>query len=160
AVAGGTAGILLAFVSRRLLETFIPDAMKGTVAISFDVRVFVFAIGASFLAALLASATPVFHLLKSPLVAVLHQDYRAGTGTGSTRLRGALVISEVALTVALLSGAGLMVRSLISIWRTDLGFHPENLWTTRVSLPNTRYKNSAQRYQFYDQALEKIRAIP
>jgi predicted permease len=160
AMIGGSAGIALALLSRRVLEMFIPPAMKGTVAISLDARVFAFALLATLLAALIAAATPFLQLLRAPLVSMLRQDSRVGLARGTARLRAALVVAEVAMTVALLSGAGLMVRSLAAIWQTDLGFHPEHLWTARVSLPNLKYPTDDKKYQFYDLALEKLRAIP
>ena len=160
ATAGGAAGIALALLSRQVLTLLIPQAMKGAVVISLDARVFAFAVLATLLAAILASATPVLHLLRAPLVSMLRQDSRAGLVSGASRLRGALVVAEVAMTVALLSGAGLMVRSLAAIWQTDLGFHPEHLWTARVSLPALKYSSDDKRLQFYDLAQEKLRAIP
>jgi predicted permease len=160
AATGGVVGMALALASRQVLEMFIPQAMKGAVAIALDARVFAFALLATFLAAALASAMPFIHLLRAPLVSMLRQDSRAGLAPGAARLRGALVVAEVAMTVALLSGAGLMVRSLAAIWQTDLGFHPENLWTARVSLPALKYSTDQKRFQFYDLALEKVRAIP
>ena len=157
---GGVAGMALALLSRRVLEMLIPQAMKGAVAINLDARVFAFALLATFLAALVASATPFIHLVRAPLVSMLRQDSRAGLARGAARLRGGLVVAEVAMTVALLSGAGLMVRSLAAIWQTDLGFRPENLWTARISLPNLKYSTDDKRFQFYDLALEIVRAIP
>ena len=158
--AGGAAGIALALLSRRVLENFIPVALKGTVAISLDSRVFLFAILASLLAAALAALTPMVQVLRAPLMGLLRQDSRTGSSRSTVRLRGALVAGEVALTVALLAGAGLMARSLVAVWQTDLGFQPANLITARVSLPAAKYSVNEKRWQFYDRALEKIRALP
>jgi predicted permease len=156
---GGIAGIVLALLSRHILELFIPEAMKGSVTIQLDARVFVFAMLVMLFASLLASATPFFHLLRAPLESVLRQDQRTGFARGASKLRGTLVIAEVAMTVALLSGAGLMVRSLAAIWQTNLGFRPENLWTARVSLPVLKYNDDEKRFQFYERAQERLHAI-
>jgi predicted permease len=130
------------------------------VTIQLDARVFVFAMLVTLFASILASATPFLHLLRAPLESVLRQDQRTGLARGASKLRGALVVAEVAMTVALLSGAGLMVRSLAAIWQTDLGFRPENLWTARVSLPALKYLSDEKRYQFYERVQEQLHAIP
>jgi putative ABC transport system permease protein len=157
---GGAAGILLALVSRRLLENFVPLALQGTITIGLDARVLVFAIAASLFAAALAAVTPILQVLHAPLMSLLRQDSRTGSSRTTVRLRGALVAGEVALTVALLAGAGLMIRSLIAIWGTDLGFNIAGLMSTTVSLPNSKYGTDQKRWPFYDQALERVRAIP
>jgi putative ABC transport system permease protein len=159
-MAGAAVGVGLALMGRPLLENFIPQALKGAVEIALDTRVLIFAVLASFLAAVLASVTPILHVLRTPLIDVLRQDSRTGSSRGTVRLRGALVAGEVALTVTLLAGAGLMVRSLIAIWQKDLGFRPQNLMTVRLSLPARKYGDNARRVQFYDRVLDKVRAIP
>ena len=154
--AGGAAGVAMALTARRLLENFIPQALKGAIEIALDTRVLIFAVLAGQAAAVLAAVAPILHVLRTPLMDLLREDSRTGSSRGTVRLRSILVAGEVALTVALLAGAGLMVRSLMAIWRTDLGFRPENLMTVRVSLSGD---NQTQR-QFYDRALEEIRAAP
>jgi putative ABC transport system permease protein len=158
--AGCAAGIVLALWSRRLLENFVPATLQGTVSIGLDARSLLFAAGASLLAAAIATLTPAIHLLRASTVAALREDSRTGTAHGVIRLRGILVAAEVALTVALLSGAGLMIRSLMAIWKTDLGFNPARLMVSRVSLPATKYPDDARREVFYSGALDRIRAIP
>lgn len=160
-VAGGVAGLGLALASMRLLANFIPEGLKGSIAIDLDVRVLLFAFGASLIAALIASIAPVAHLIRTPLVNVLRQDSRSGgSGRGVVRLRALLVIGEVALTVTLLSGAGLMIRSLMTIWKIDIGFRPDNLITVSVSLPSKKYADDLKRNAFYDAVLEKVRTLP
>ena len=159
--AGGAAGLVLAFIAKPLLENFIPAGLKGSIGISLDLRVLMFAFLASLFAATLAAAAPVAHLLRTPLVNVLRQDSRSGgSGRGVVRLRGLLIVGEVALTVMLLSGAGLMIRSLVAIWTTDIGFRAGNLMTVSVSLPFKKYADDTKRNQFYDQVLDRLRAIP
>jgi putative ABC transport system permease protein len=158
--AGGAAGVALALATRKLLENFVPQALKGAVEISLDGRVLIFAVLVGLAAAALAALAPILHVLRTPPVDLLREDSRTGYSRSTVRLRGMLVAGEVALTVALLAGAGLMVRSLLAIWQTDLGFQPHNLMTVRVSLPNAKYADSGKQWQFYERALEKIRAIP
>ena len=102
------------------------------------------------------SCTPMVHVLHAPLMSLLRHDSRTGSGRATTRVRGVLVSAEVALTVALLAGAGLMVRSLIAIWQTDLGFNTDKLMAVQVSLPGTKYKDDEKRYQFYERALVHV----
>ena len=158
--AGGAAGIAMALAARRLLENFIPPALKGAVDIALDGRVLFFALLSALAAAVLAAAVPILHVIRAPLIDLLREDSRTGSSHGTVRLRGMLVAGEVALTVALLAGAGLMVRSLMAIWRTDVGFRPQSLMTVRVSLPAGKYADDQKQWQFYDRALENVRAIP
>jgi putative ABC transport system permease protein len=160
AILGGGAGVAVAFASRRLIENFIPEALKGSITIALDPRVLSFALIASLIAALLAAVTPVLHVLRTPLVNVLRQDLRTGASRNTVRIRSALVITEVAIAVALLAGAGLLIRSLMAIWSTSLGFRPDSLMTVRISLPAQRYVDDQKRFQFYERALQAVRAIP
>jgi putative ABC transport system permease protein len=160
ATAGGAAGIALAFAARRLLEDFVPRALKGSVTIALDPRVLVFAFVVSLCAAVLAAVPPAFFAVRAPLMNVLRQDSRTGASRGAVRTRAALVVVEVAVTVMLLAGAGLMVRSLMAIWNTELGFRPVGLMAAQVTLGGPSYSDDQNRFQFYDRALEAVRAIP
>jgi predicted permease len=157
---GGATGIVMALFAQQLLENLIPEALKGAVQITLDARVLMFALLAGLAAAVLAALAPILHTLRTPLIDLLRQDARTGSSRGTVRLRGILVAGEVALTVALLAGAGLMVRSLMAIWKAELGFRPQNLMTVRITLPASKYGDNQKRWQFYDRGLEKIRAIP
>jgi putative ABC transport system permease protein len=157
---GGAVGLAFALASRRLLENFIPEALKGSVTIKLDPTVIGFAFLVSLAAALLASLTPSFFIMGVPLMNVLRQDSRSGASRGTVKARAVLVVFEVGVTVMLLAGAGLMVRSLMAIWNTELGFRPAALMTARVTLGGPKYPTDQKRFQFYDRALEAIRAIP
>lgn len=157
---GGAAGVILAFAARRVLQNFIPEALKGSVAIALDPRVIAFAFAVSLCAAVIAALTPAFFVLRAPLMSVLRQDSRTGASRGAVRTRAALVVVEVAMTVMLLAGAGLMVRSLMAIWNTDLGFRPQGLVVAQVTLGGPKYANDDRRFQFYERALEAVRAVP
>jgi predicted permease len=160
AAAGAALGIGLAFLSRRLLENFVPAALKGTVSIEIDPRILVFAIAISAAAALFAALTPIWQTLRNPLASVLRQDSRSGASKASVRMRSALVVGEIALTVTLLAGAGLMVRSFLVIWNTGLGFDAEHLMVARVSVPIARYQSKELRDRFYNSMVQKVRAAP
>jgi putative ABC transport system permease protein len=157
---GGAVGVAFALAARRLLENFIPEALKGSVTITLDPTVIGFAFLVSLAAALLAALTPSFFVLGAPLMNVLRQDSRTGASRGGIKTRAVLVVFEVGVTVMLLAAAGLMVRSLMAIWNTELGFRPAGLMAARVTLGGPKYPNDQKRFQFYDRALEAIRAIP
>ena len=157
---GGALGMAFAFAGRRVLENFIPQALKGSVTIVLDPRVAGFTLLVSFCAAVLAALTPAFFVARAPLMNILRQDARGGASRSAVRTRAALVMVEVAVTVMLLAGAGLMVRSLMVIWKTELGFRPEGLMTAQVTLGGPKYPDDQSRFQFYDRALEAARAIP
>ena len=160
-LAAGAIGLMLAFLSKQLLENFIPEGLSGSVAIAIQFRVLAFTLAASFLAAIVAAVGPMVHLRRMPLMDALRQDSRSGgSGPAASRLRGLLVIGEIALTVMLSSGAGLLIKSLYVIWKIDIGFRPAGLMAVSVSLPPQKYADDAKRWAFYDAALEKIRAIP
>jgi len=157
---GGAVGVTFALAARRLLEIFIPQALKGTLTIALDPRVIGFALLVSFCAAVLAALTPAFFVNRTPLMNVLRQDSRTGASRSMVRTRSALVALEVAVTVVLLAGAGLMVRSLMAIWNTEIGFRPEELMVAQVTLGGPKYPDDQKRFHFYDRALEAVRAIP
>jgi predicted permease len=157
---GGAVGVTFAFAARGVLQNFIPQALKGSVSIALDPSVIGFAFLVSFCAAALAALTPAFFVIRVPLMNVLRQDSRTGASRGTARTRGALVSVEVAVTVMLLAGAGLMVRSLMAIWNTGLGFRPVGLMAAQVTLGGPAYPDDQKRFQFYDRALEVVRTIP
>lgn len=157
---GGLGGMFVAWASQGALEALIPESMLGAVRIELDERVLGFALLASFLAAVLASVTPLLHILGAPLVNLLRQDSRASAARSTVRLRNVLVVGEVALTVTLLGGAALMTRSLFEIWNAPLGFDATNLYSIRVSQSAPKYTESAKREVLYQRSMEKIRALP
>jgi putative ABC transport system permease protein len=85
---------------------------------------------------------------------------RGGTGTGQRRLRGALVITEIALALVLLMGAGLLIQTFLRLRALDLGLNPENVLTLRTTLPRNKYGELPKRAAFYQQVLERVRALP
>ena len=85
---------------------------------------------------------------------------RSDGGSVGLRTRRLLIVCEVALSLVLLTGAGVMIRSLLALRNVDAGFDPRNVLTMRVGLPETRYKTPAETTAFYDKALQRIRALP
>ena len=116
-------------------------------------------LGASILTGILAGVVPALRVGRTPLTEALKEGGR-GDGAIGLRTRRLLVVGEVALSVVLLMGAAVMVRSLIAIRTIDAGFEPEGVLTMVVNLPQTRYRTDAQRSQFFADALARMRTLP
>src|SRR6185503_20061979 len=155
AVAGGAAGLLLAHLGLDAGASLLAGQVPRADEISIDARVTVFALAASILTGLLAGVLPAFRAGRTDLTASLKEGGR-GDGAIGIRTRRALVVCEVALSVVLLMGAAVMLRSLRALQTVDTGFDGRSVLTMTVSLPVTRYETPAQRTAFFDGALERL----
>src|SRR5581483_4224811 len=108
---------------------------------------------------ILFGLAPALHSVRRSIAESLGRGSRSVIGSAS-RFRGALVIVEISLSLILLVGAGLTIRSLTSLMRLDLGFRPDHLLTMGIRLPDWRYKNAEQVAAFDDQLLERIQQLP
>ncbi|MEO8129889.1 MAG: ABC transporter permease, partial [Bryobacteraceae bacterium] len=153
AMIAGSAGVLLAFWGVDILVALSPKALRlrNQIAPGYPVM--------AFTAALSLITGIVFGLIPAFTVSGVH-GVRGNVGTASPKLRGMLVIAEVSLCVMLLVGAGLLIRSFWKLQSVDPGFSAAQVLTARVSLPNAKYKQDAQKIAFFEQALAKISAIP
>jgi putative ABC transport system permease protein len=162
AVAGGAAGLLLAYWLTGLLGSLnSPDTFGelGRLAvITIDWRVLGFSLLISLVAGLLCGFLPALQLSRPDLSGSLKEGGR-GSGFHSRRLRSALMVSEVALAIVLLIGAGLLIRSFVKLLDVNPGYRAENLLTARLVLP-PRYRNNPQRVQFYEQLLQRLAVLP
>ena len=159
ALAGGAAGLVLAHLGLDAGASLLAGQVPRADEISIDGRVLAFAFGASILTGLLAGVLPALRAGRTDLTDSLKEGGR-GDGAVGIRTRRALVVCEVALSVVLLAGAAVMLRSLRALQTVDVGFDGRSVLTMTVSLPVTRYQTPAQRTAFFDAALEKIRALP
>ncbi len=158
---GGSAGLLLAYSGITLINALLPSAIPRNGEISMDGRVLAFTFGLSVTAGLLFGALPALRASQTTLTEALKAGSRTlGGSFGSSRLRASLVISQVALTVLLLTGAGLLLKSFVRLQRTPLGFRPERLLTARIALPRSAYATPPQRLNFADRLLEEVRRQP
>ncbi len=159
AAIGGALGLVLAAATlssvSRLLATQIPRAGE----ITLDGRVLLFAIAASLVTGILAGTLPALRAGRADVNDALKEGGRgdAAVGVGTRRL---LIVCEVALSLVLLMGAGVMIQSLLALRQSNTGFDLNNVLTMEVSLVATRYQTPEQRTAFYDAALERIRALP
>ncbi|MEP7066665.1 MAG: ABC transporter permease [Gemmatimonadota bacterium] len=161
AAIGGIAGLLLAVWGTDLLLALAPRALPRVHEIGLDWRVLAFTAFVTIATGLLFGLMPAIQLSSADLNGTLKEGGRSVTGAGSAnRTRSALVIAEVALSLILLAGAGLLSATLLRLQKVDPGFDSANVLTAETSLPESKYKTDAQEIAFYDLMLDKIRSIP
>ena len=159
AVAAGAIGLWLAQVTLSASAALLAGQVPRAQEISIDARVLVFTAGVSMLAGLLAGTLPAWRAGRSNLTDTLKEGGR-GEGAIGVGTRRALIVCEVALSVVLLMGAGVLIQSLLALRNGDTGFEANNVLTMNVALAGTRYESSAQRATFFDTALQRIRGLP
>jgi predicted permease len=157
--AGGALGLLLAYGTLTSASTLLAGQVPRAAEISIDGRVLLFAVGVSMLTGMLAGTLPGVRASRSDLNDALKEGGRSdgAIGVGTRRV---LIVCEVALSLVLLMGAGVMVQSLRALRHVDTGFDPNNVLTLDVRLVGRRYPTPAQRSAFFDAALQRIRALP
>ena len=158
ALVGGTTGLLIARWGIDLILYISPNAIPRSREIGLDWKVLVFTLGVSFITGILFGLVPA---LQAGVVDI--QETLKETGRGTTRrhwLRSSLVIGEVATTLVLLIGAGLMIRSFYRLQNVNPGFSYEHLTSFSITLPQKKYANEEQRGEFFKRLVEKIRGLP
>jgi len=162
AFAGSAAGLLLASWLTALLgslsSTNTLGEMGRVAAITIDLRVLGFTLLITLVTGLLFGFLPALRFSRTDLNVSLKEGGRGG-GIHGRGLRNALMVSEVALAIVLLVGAGLLIRSFAKLLDVDPGYRAENLLTARIALP-PRYRDDAQRAQFYERILQRIATLP
>ena len=156
---GGALGLLLARLGVKLLVAISPNSIPRSEEINLDSRVLAFTIGVSVLTGIIFGVVPALHASKPDLNETLKDAGRGSTGRRHL-LRSGLVVSEVALTLVLLIGAGLMIRSFYRLQQVDPGFIHERLLTFNVSLPQKKYPENQQKISFYEQLADRLRGLP
>jgi putative ABC transport system permease protein len=158
---GGAAGLVLAGIGVRLLMELKPAGVPRIASTSIDASVLAFTFGVSLLTGIIFGLVPALNTTFFGFNTKLKEDARTTAG-GSTgyRLRKFLVVSEIALALVLLIGAGLMIRSFTLLHRVDPGFRTDNLLTMRIELPEARYGEQTKQRQFHREFLESLNAIP
>jgi putative ABC transport system permease protein len=160
AAAGGAGGLLIATFGLRTVPALLPPMMQLLdlhAGVSAPVLLWNLAIAAA--TGLLAGIVPAIQATRLDPHDSLKADGRSGTGHASTRLRSALVIAEVALSVTLLLGAGLLMRTFLNIQRVEAGFEPKGVLTMRLTLPRERYQGERGNV-FFDSLIERLSALP
>ena len=159
-LAGGVAGVLLAVaIVPPLVALAPPGNIPRADEIRPDLWVLVFAFALSLITGLIFGVAPALQSTRRDLRQPLSESTRTSTGQRQS-LRSALVIAEVALALVLLTGAGLLLRSLHQILSVDPGFHPQNVLTATVDLPDSTYSTAAQMRAFHQNVLARLTELP
>jgi len=160
---GGVLGVGLAYLGIRVLIPAASDSIPAAAAerIGLDPTVLAFTFIVAVGAGLLFGVAPALRASAQGLASELGEGGRGGTaGRARQRLRSGLVVAEVALSLVLLIGAGLMIQSLRKLQHVDKGFVAENIFTARVSLPRIRYDGKQPAWRFFDDFLGRVQRLP
>lgn len=161
ASAGAVCGLILASVSFIFLQRLIPDALALSTTLSLDLKVLGFTLVLALLTAVVFGLVPAFQASKIDLNGALKQGGgRTGLNAGGNRLRSVMVVSEVALALVLLVGAGLLIQTFLKLRDQYSGMRPENVLTLRTVLPRSKYPEQTQKAAFIKQVLERVTSLP
>jgi predicted permease len=161
ALCGGALGLLLGIWGTDALVSAVPSGTPRIQEVSLDSWVLLFSLGVTIFTGLFFGTFPALHIARSDLHETLKEGGRSGgAGVGRRRMRSALVVAEVAVSLVLLVGAGLMTKSLLRVLQADAGIDPTGVLVVNFTLPQTKYGESAQRRQFILEVVDKIRALP
>ncbi|MGH9430810.1 MAG: ADOP family duplicated permease [Terriglobia bacterium] len=170
AALGGALGLILAVWGHSLLASSIallprslgsPSVMARIASVGVDRFVLAFTLVVSLLTGIVFGLAPALQASRPDLNETLKEGGRtSSTGLGRGRVRSALVVGEIAVSLILLIGAGLLVRSLVSLSRVNPGFNPESVLTMNVNLPELRYQTKNQMIAFEQQSLQRLEALP
>ena len=161
AIIGGGAGLLLALLALRLLHALGAEQLPRLQEIALDHWTLGFTLVISLLTGVIFGRAPAFQAVKFDLHTALKEGGRtSASAKGRSRLRNVLVIAEVALSLVLLTGAGLLIRSFWRLQQVDTGFRSEQLLTLRLFSPASTYPNAVQVATFYENLLERVRSLP
>jgi len=159
-LAGGALGVLLAWNGLDVLISFAARFTPRAHEITLDGRVLVFSLGISLLTGIIFGSIPAMFSTANPFGGLKEGMRTDASVRVRQRLRGSLVVAQVAVSFALLAGAGLLLRSFYKLTQVNPGFRPENVLTMLVDLDFDRYKNNEQVDKFHKELLEKINANP
>ncbi|HEY7569100.1 MAG TPA: ABC transporter permease [Gemmatimonadaceae bacterium] len=160
AVAGTLAGLLVARLSLGALVAMAPADLPRIESVKVDARVYAFAVLLACLAGLAIGVVPALHVGAVNVAQRLREGARSVVRGGVQRRRQALVVGEIALAVILLTGAGLMVRTLGALRRVDPGFDANNVYIFTATLPAASYPTLERQHQFAVNTAERLRALP
>ncbi len=157
---GGLAGLLLSLGLTSLLVRLNPIQLPGLFDASLDGRVLGFTLGAVVITALLFGLVPAFSATRERLREALGTGGRSSEGPRQNRLKRGFVVAQTTLALMLLTGTGLMLKSLLELQKVDLGFEAERLIAVPLGLPDARYDTPESWQAFFDEAVERLAALP
>ena len=159
-VGGASLGIVLARLGVALVRAMPAATVPRIESVSLDGRVLLFTLGLAVVVMILFGLSPALRLARGLKAADLVSERRGGTSPGAARSRSLLLAAEVALSVLLLVGAGLLLKSFDSLYRVDMGFEGADLTRFRISLPGSRYDSIDEIVVFYETLEDRLRALP
>ncbi len=159
AALGGAAGLFLSTFGTHFLVSLIPEGIAPLSGSGANQHVLAVTLAVSIVTGILFGIIPALKVSQLDLATSLNHGGRTGIGSGS-RLRDALVVSEVALAIVLLAGAALMLRSFQNLFHVDPGFRPDHVLVVRTPLPRQKYEAFAPRTAFYSNVLARVQRLP
>ena len=161
AVTGGVLGLLLAHFGIRLIAAFLGDNLPRSIELRIDGWVLGFTLTVSLLTGILAGLLPALRLANADPANALKQGLgRTDAASGGVGTRNVLVVSEVALSLILLVGAGLLIRTLWQLRAVNPGFDPQGVLTMHVSVSGKKFPTPERQVNFFHQVLGRLRALP
>jgi putative ABC transport system permease protein len=164
AVAGGAFGLLLAMWGVRALAAAIPENVRAFMpyleGLGIDGKMFAFTAAITLLTGVAFGVAPALQLSRNGRHDLLKSGARTSVGRGHQRLRSLLVVSEVAVALVLLAGAGLMMKSTLRLLQVNPGFNPDRLLTMQISLPASKYNKYGPVVAFHRQLIERLESLP
>jgi putative ABC transport system permease protein len=160
AIAGGAAGVLLAYLAITPIQTLSAGSIPRVLDVTLDRNVLGFTLLVTLATGLLFGVAPAWQASRAGVGTVLKEGGRSSTSARGHRLRGLLLVAEVALSLMLLVGATLLLRSFARLTGVDPGFQPEHVLSFSVALPQTTYPDDQHRTQFFGRLLDTLRAMP
>ena len=160
AIVGGALGVLLAYWGLDLLLSLAPQNLPRMADVSLDGRALGYTLGLTLLTGVIFGLAPALQSSNPDLNESLKEGGRGSTSGRRQGVRSLLVVTEIALALMLLAGAGLMLKSFWRLQQVDPGFKPENALVVNINLPATKYAEDAQQSAFFQQLLERTAALP
>jgi putative ABC transport system permease protein len=161
ALAGGALGLVYAHFGVRLIMGFLADKVPHAVEVRLDTTVLVFTIVVSVLTGLLAGLLPGLRLTRPDVNQALKQGLgRTDSDSSGQSTRSILVVAEVSLSLVLLFGAGLMIRSFRHLQQVNPGFDSDNVLTMTLSVAQNKFQSPGQQIAFFEQTLQRVRTLP
>jgi len=163
-VVGGLAGLLIAYWGVGGVVAMLPDnqinALPFLRSLQIDKTILLFSFGLSLLTGIVFGLAPALQSSRPDLNEVLKEGGRNTTGSSGHKLRSALVMSEIALAVVLLVGAGLLMKSLLRLLQSNVGFNTEQMLTLTVAVPPAKFTDANRLIEFFDQLKQRVDALP
>ena len=157
---GGLVGLAIAYAGLFVLKAFIPENISQARDISIDYKVLGFTLFVSVATGLIFGLAPAIQSVRFNQIETLKEGGRdAATGGSGKRLRGLLVMAEVAISLVLLIGAGLLINSFLRLRNVDPGFRVDNLLTMKIVLPEPKYEEMERRSAFYSDVVQRVQAL-